>query len=243
MSDNTFNLGTVIDDAKKVITNPIEFYRNMPTEGGLSNPLIFVAVIGAITGLIISVYSIIGIGANNGMFAGGIAIGAIIVFPIMAVIGSFIGAAVIFVVWKLMGSDKTYEVAYRCTAYSFAIAPIVLLISFIPYIAGIIKTLWSCYLFYIASIEVHKLKAQTAKVVFGVFAVIGALMGVGSEHAARNFTNTFERAMSDSNIPEVFKDIENLEDMSPEEVGEKMGEFMKGLNKVLEEAEREAKEE
>ena len=44
MSDSqatNFDFGTVIDDAKKVITDPIAFYRSMPTTGGYANPLIF----------------------------------------------------------------------------------------------------------------------------------------------------------------------------------------------------------
>lgn len=30
----SFNLATVIEDAKKVIANPVGFYREMPTTGG-----------------------------------------------------------------------------------------------------------------------------------------------------------------------------------------------------------------
>jgi len=256
MSDSTFNLGTVIDDAKKVITNPVEFYRNMPTEGGYANPLIFVAVMAAITGLMISIFSIVGFGGAGAMMAGGFALAAIIVFPIMAVIGSFIFAAIIFVIWKLMGSDKNYEVAYRCTAYSFAIAPIVMLLSLVPYLGGIIKTLWGAFLLYIASTEVHQIKAQTAKTVFGILAAIGLLLGISSEHTARKYANWGEKILSESNLQESLKQFENiqsiedLEDIDAEEAGRQVGEFLKGLGKfskgledAVEEAEREAAEE
>lgn len=84
---------------------------------------------------------------------------------------------------------------------------------------------------YTASIEVHKLKAQSAKIVFGVLAVLGVLVGISSEKAARNMQNIMED-YSDANIPEAFK---NLEDMTPEEAGAKMGEFLKGLEQSIEE--------
>jgi len=242
MSDNSFNLGTVIDDAKKIITDPVGFYREMPTSGGYSNPLIFVVVMAAITGLLISVYSLFGFGMPGAVMAGGFALAAIIMFPIMAVIGSFIGAAIIFVIWKLMGSEKNYEVAYRCAAYSFAIGPIVLLISIVPYLAGVIKTLWACFLMFIASIEVHKIKPQTAKIVFGIFAVIGVVFGISSEHTVRNFQHSIENYK----LPSAFKDLENMEDMSAEEAGKAMGEMMKGLgefSKGLEASMEEAKKE
>ena len=253
MSDSTFNLGTVIDDAKKVITNPVDFYRNMPTEGGFANPLIFVTVMAAITGLMISIFSLVGFGGAGAMMAGGFALAAIIVFPIMAVIVSFIFAAIIFVIWKLMGSDKDYEIAYRCTAYSFAIAPIVMLISLIPYLGGIVKTLWICFLLYIASIEVHQIEAHKAKIVLGVLAAIGILVGFSSERTARKYAHWGDRAgraIAKSNIPEAFKDLENIEDMTPEEAGRQVGEFMKdlgkfskGLEDAIEETEKEAEEE
>ncbi len=247
MSENSFNLGTVIDDAKKVITDPVGFYKEMPTTGGYSNPLIFVVVMAAITAVIMTVISLLGFGIPGAAMAGGFAIGALIIFPIMAVIGSFIGAAIIFIIWKLMGSEKNYEVAYRCVAYSFAIGPIVSLLSIIPYIAGIIKTLWGCFLLFTASVEVHKIKEQTAKIVFGVFAVIGVLIGISSEHTVRNLQSKFEQAMQGSNIPKAFQNLENMEDMSAEEAGKAMGEMMKGLGEFskgleasIEEAQKEA---
>ena len=233
MSDTQFNLATVIDDIKKVITNPVGFYRQMPTEGGYANPLIFVVVVAVITGLLISLTSLIGM--SNAMMAGGMAFAAIFIFPIMAIIGSFIAAAVLFIIWKLMGSEKNYETAYRCVAYSFAIMPIVTLLSFIPYIGTIIKTLWTCFLLYVASIEVHKLKAQTAKIVFAVLAVIGLLYGIASEHTFRSFQSTIENGFPNGELPAIFDDLENIEDLSPEEAGEKVGEFLRGLENSLNE--------
>lgn len=221
-----FNLTTVIDDAKKVITNPIGFYRDMPTQGGYANPLIFVVVMAAISGVIISVTSLVGLG--NAMAVGGAAIASIIIFPIFAVIGSFIGAAIVFVIWKLMGSEKNYEVAYRCIAYSMAIAPVAAVISIIPYLGTIVRTLWGMFLLFTASVEVHKLNASTAKIVFGVLAALGVLLGVGSEKAARTMQNYVD-TYSETQLPEAFKDLENLENMTPEEAGKAAGEFLKGL--------------
>jgi len=255
MSENTFNLGTVIEDAKKVITNPIGFYREMPTEGGYVNPLIFVVVMAAITGLLTAIFSLIGLGVS-GMMVGGAALGAIIFFPIMAVIGSFIGAAIIFVIWKLMGSEKNYEVAYRCVAYSFAIGPVVTIISIIPYLGTIIKSLWGSFLLFVASTEVHKVKASTAKIVFGILAVISLLFGVSSERATRNFTNTvdrfgkaaeqFENSYKPGSIGKAIENMENVDEMTPEEAGKQMGEFLKGLgefSKGLEESVKEQQKE
>lgn len=248
MSENTFNLGTVIADAIKVITNPIGFYQEMPVEGGYAQPLIFVVVMAAITGLLISIYSLIGWGAG-GMFAGGMALGAIIMFPIMGVIGSFIGAAIMFVIWKLMGSEKNYETAYRCVAYSFVTMPVTMFLSFIPYFSSIIKALWSAFLMYAASVGAQGLKAQTAKIVFGILAAILVIYSVSAERTARKWQSFGDNMSTELKRSEAFKSLENMgnnEDLSAEDAGRQVGELLKGLEKFskgLEDSVNEAKTE
>jgi len=248
MSESSFNLGTVIEDAKKVITNPIGFYREMPTSGGYANPLIFVVVVAAITGVITAILSLIGLGMPDAV-AGGMALGAIIFFPIISIIASFIGAAILFVIWKLMGSEKNYETAYRCVAYAFAIFPITVILSIIPYLEPIVRALWSCFLFYTASVEVHKLKASTAKVVFGILAALGLLFGVSSEHTARNLSKTWgnlgeqiEKNYDAGSIGKAIENLENVEDMTPEEAGKQFGEFLKGMEQFSKGLEESVKE-
>lgn len=228
MSDTTqaFNINTVLDDAKKVILNPVSFYKNMPQTGGLVNPLIFVLVMSVITGIILALYSLFG------TKLGGFGFSLIIVFPIFGLIGSFIGAAILFVIWKLIGSEKNYEVAYRCVAYSFVIVPLLSIISFIPYIAGVIQKLWGCFLMYIASKEVHGIKEKTAMIVFGVLAAITVLWGIGSENASRELSSRVSSFEKEFNV-------EKLENMTPEQLGETTGKFLEGLNRALEDAKKE----
>lgn len=172
----------------------------------------------------------------------------LILVPIFAVIGSFIGGAILYVIWKLIGSEKNFETAYRCVAYSFAIGPIIAVISIIPYVAGIIKSLWGFFLLYAASIEVHKLKEATAKIVFGVLAAIVVITGITTERATRKWVNwaeEVEKSYEDGSIGEAVKELENMGEMTPEEAGRKMGEFLKGMeefSKGLEDSVKEAEE-
>ncbi|MDH3693991.1 MAG: YIP1 family protein, partial [Gammaproteobacteria bacterium] len=116
-NDSKFDISKVVDDAISVITNPTDFYRNMQRSGGFAEPIIFLVVMAAIMGVILTVFSLFGGGRMGGMAIG---FGAIIFVPIMALIMSFIAAAVMFVIWKLMGSSESYETAYRCVAYASA---------------------------------------------------------------------------------------------------------------------------
>ena len=231
-NQSTYNLESVIEDFKKVLTGPAGFYRAMPTDGGYVNPLIFIAVMAVASGVLAAILSIVGLGAGASMM-GGTGFMMIIMLPIGAAIGSFIVAALLFVVWKLMGSTKNYETAYRCIAFATAIMPITMLLSIIPYLGTIAKNLWGAYLLFIASTEVHAIKQQTAKIVFAVLAVITVIVGVKSEYEMRKFQSYYEQAVKDvkgnPNVGSILKDMENMENMTPEEAGKAMGEFMKSV--------------
>lgn len=237
-----FDLNAVIEDAKKVITNPVEFYRNMPVTGGLTNPIIFVAGIGILCGLLIAILSLFGLGRVS--MGGAITAGftAIIFFPIFAVIGSFIAAAILFVVWRLMGSDKNYEAAFRSAAFAWAIAPICMILATIPYLGGIIQTLWSMFLGYTSSVEVGKVKDQTAKIVFGILAALLVISGIQTERTVNKWSakaKHFERELKNSDVSETIRKLEEGEEISAEDAGKMAGEFLKSLEsfgKGLEEA-------
>lgn len=198
----------------KVITNPVGFYRDMPKGGGFIEPLIFLVVMAAIAGVLTAVLSLVGFGMTGMMFVG---FAAIIIVPIVAVIGSFIGAAIVYIIWLIMGSKESYETAYRCIAYASAIYPIAAIFGIIPYLGAIVGTAWGFYLVIVASIQVHKIKANLAYIVFGIIGALLIIMQVSSEYAARNFQSSMERFGG------------NMENMSPEEAGKAFGQFLKGL--------------
>lgn len=245
----TFDIGTVLEEAKRVISDPVGFYRDMPTSGGYANPIIFLVVMVVAAMIVSFLFSIIGLAKFSPFVGGAVSISMLIVGPIFAVIASFIGAAILFVIWKLMGSEKDYETAYRCMAYSSAIAPVIAVITFIPYIAGIVQKLWGAFLMYTASVEVHKIKAQTAKVVFGILAALGIVMGYSGEKTMRSYEHRLgkisvemERELKEGSIGAALQNMENLDELTPEEAGKQFGEFMKGMEKFAKGMEQAAEE-
>ncbi len=220
MSTGSFNLNTVIETAKTVITNPVGFYRGMAKSGGFAEPIIFLLVMAVASGLVMAVLSLLGLGPSAGLAIG---FAAIIIYPIMALIGSFILAAILFVVWKLMGSPENYETAYRCVAYAAAISPITAVLGLIPYLGILVSVVWGTYLMITASTEVHGRAQQTALIVFGILGGIALLWNLGAEHSARSMRAHFSEL-------EKF-DMNKFENMKPEEAGKAVGEFLKGLEK------------
>lgn len=219
--EQKFDINRVINDAKRVITKPAEYYSTMAKTGGFSDPIIFVVVMAAAMGLITAILSFFG--SPIGLMAAGI--GAIIIVPIAAVISSFIGAAILFVIWKLMGSEQTFETAYRCLAAAAAIYPIIAILSIIPYIGSIVGVAWGAYLLIEASVIVHDRNRQKATIVFCILGALMIISNVSSEYASRHLAERAE---------EMSKQFENYQNLPPEEMGKKMGEFLKGMEETME---------
>ena len=217
MSNAAFS--SIINDAIHVITNPVGFYRQMAKSGGYAAPIVFVIVMAVIAGLMVAILSLFGANMSAGTAIG---LMAILIIPIMALIGSFIGAAILFVIWKLLGSEESFESAYRCVAYSTAIIPITALMGLIPYLGSIIKLAWSTYLIYVASIEVHNLKAGTAMAVFGVLGSLMLFIALSGERAARSLSTQF------GGLETLGKQLEKGGEILPEEAGKALAESLLG---------------
>ena len=223
MSENaTFDINAVIDTAKKVVTQPREFYAQMDKTGGYTNPMIFVVTMGLAAGIIGAIFSFFSSGHVAGMSIG---IASIIIMPIAAVIGSFICAAIMFVIWKLMGSAEDYETAYRCVAYSFVFIVVSVIAAIIPYLGTIVATAWWFWLMIQASIEVHNLDKQKSLIVLGVIGAIVVLLNISGERTQRHF---------EGRVNELENQLGEIKSMTPEEIGQAAGELLKGLQQGVE---------
>ncbi len=189
METKGIDLAAIPQTALKVLTSPAAFFREMPKTGGFVDPLVFMIAMGVVGGLIQAVFTIAGLHLVAG-FAAGLA--SIIIMPIMIAIFGFVGAAIIFFIWKLMGSQESYETAYRCTAYISVLTPITTVLGILPYIGAAIGIVLTTFFLVTASVEVHKLPSQKAWLVFGIIGGILILMSISSQFAARRFARQME---------------------------------------------------
>ena len=188
-SGGQIDIESIPQIAIKVITNPVEFYQNMKKSGGYVEPLVFMVALSVAAGVLSAVLSVAGFGVATAMTAGLI---AVILVPIFVIIFSFIGAGIAYVIWKLMGSQEDFETAFRCVAYTAAIAPINAVLGVVPYIGTIVAALWPMVLMAIASIYVHRRSTQVSWAVFGVLGILLALMGLGNERASRKMVGEMQ---------------------------------------------------
>lgn len=146
----------IFEQWKTIIMHPKQFFENMPLEGGLVAPLMFVVFMG--------VFASIGILLAN-VFHPIVGIDGAIKTVLGAVIGSFIGAAITWILCKLFGGTGNYEQTYRACA--FASAPHAFGIIPIP-IIGILATLYAFYLLFLGVKRAHQLTTPKAAIVVGI---------------------------------------------------------------------------
>jgi hypothetical protein len=210
---------SILKTAIEVVTKPIGFFRGMPISGGFAEPLVFMVSMGVVAGILQALLAIVGLSFAASFL---MAIASIIIVPVLVAIFGFVAAAILFVIWRIMGSQQSFETAYRCGAYAGGIVPITAVLGVIPYLGPVVGLVWMTYLLVVASVEVHKLNPKTAWIVFGAICAFFVLASISSQFASRRITK---------DMTKWGEKTEKMEDMTPEEAGKAMGEFLKGLEK------------
>ncbi|MHB1025451.1 MAG: YIP1 family protein [Desulfobacteria bacterium] len=184
MEGGKIDFARIPQTAMKVLTSPPEFFREMPKTGGFVEPLVFMIAMGVVAGLLQSILSVLRLQVGAGMAMG---LGSVIILPIMIGIFGFVGAAVLFLIWKLMGSQESYETAYRCGAYIGALTPISVLLHLIPFVGPVVSVLLMTFFLVTASVAVHNIPSRKAWMVFGIIGALLVFFSISAEFAARRF--------------------------------------------------------
>ena len=214
-------LVSILEIFQAVISAPASFYRQMPTSGGYTDPLIFAVVMGVAAGIVRIVVSLLEFSFAKFFM---LFLAGVIMTPILTALFTFVAAAILFVIWQLMGSRQSYEVSFRCAAYALAITPVTAVLNFIPYLGVVAGLAWMAYILVCASVEVHGTEPKIAWIVFGAICAILALGSVSMQHTARSFQHRMES---------MGKGLGDIQKMKPEEAGKAVGEFMKGMQKGM----------
>ncbi len=240
MEGKGLDIAAIPQTAIKVLTAPAAFFREMPKAGGFVEPLVFMVVLGVVGGLIQAVLAITGLNLQAGMAMG---VASIVLVPVIVAVFGFIGAAIIFVIWKLMGSQESYETAYRCVVYMSALSPITTVLNAVPYLGSAVGIVIMTFFIVVASVEVHKLPSQKAWLVFGIIGAILILLNVTAQFKAKKLMD--ESVKMQKEMEEASKAMQKTaEEMmkKSEEAKKSAEEMQKALEKQAEEARNAAEE-
>jgi hypothetical protein len=174
MEGTKIDFAAIPQTARKVLTSPSEFFKEMPKSGGFVEPLVFLIAMGVAAGLLQSILSVLRLQVGAGMAMG---LGSVIILPILIGVFGFVG--------KLTGSQESYETAYRCGAYIGVLTPLSVLLHLIPYLGAVVSILLMTFFLVTASVAVHDIPSRKAWLVFGIIGGLLAFFSVSAEFAAR----------------------------------------------------------
>ena len=186
---------------KEVLLDPAAQFRNMPRQGGYVEPLIAVAGLGLIAGVLrvlVTFYYMIN-GAEVGLLT---ALSSIITTPIVVVALCYLSAFLLSVVMKLLGADSSLELAFRVTSYLAVISPIAVIVAAVPYFGSVVILAILAYLLVMAAIEVYQLNSNTAWMVFGIGFAALALLSVVSDFQKQPRPDTSQPAAIELEAPQ-----------------------------------------
>jgi len=212
MSNSTFDFNSFVRESKEVLVNPKSYFSTMKTTGGIVEPLIKAVIYGVIAGIIVFLWSIIGLEAfTGGVFGGAIGIMALVWYIIAAIIGLFIGAVILLIISSICKGNTDFEANVRVTASVMVVMPISALLGFtteinltLGMIVGLAVNLFALWLLYNGLVEALKAKLETSKILILVLAallVLFMLIGMGTR-------NRVMKQFETSEVEEVLKDLE-----------------------------------
>ncbi len=151
---------------REVLFSPAQFYRRMPTSGGLINPLIFALILGVFGGVLGLTWQQVFM-LRLGRFqeiAPTHLVGITIALPLIVLVSLYICSAIVHLCLTVVGGNRRgFEATFRVIAYSAATE----IFSLIPFIGSLIAFIYKLAIAIIGLRESHG--TGTGRVVLAVF--------------------------------------------------------------------------
>jgi hypothetical protein len=206
MNNGTFDFNLFIAESKETLLNPKSYFSTLKTAGGLVEPLIKAAIYGALAGVILFLWGVLGFGVGGGsIFGGAVGIMAFFWSIIASIIGLFVGGVVVLILSSICKGNTDFEACVRVTASLMVLMPISALLGFtmginlyLGLLIGLVVKLYGLWLIYHALIETLKGKPETAKTVSYVLIALMVLFLLGSLSAKNRATRFLDKYNKDS---------------------------------------------
>jgi ABC-type Na+ efflux pump permease subunit len=187
----------------------------MKTSGGLAEPIIKVVIYGAVAGILVFLWSILGLSVvKAGILGGAIGAMALVWYIVAAIVGLFVGAVILLIISSICKGNTDFETNVRVIAAVMVVMPVTALLGFtmginlyLSTILSLCVSLYALYLIYNGLIETLKATPQTTKVTIYVLAallVLFTLMGLSA-------TRRLKKMMGNEDLKELIKDAQKSE--------------------------------
>jgi hypothetical protein len=174
-------LEALMTTLKEVLLSPTQFYRRMPTSGGVKNPLIFGLILGVFGGVLALAWQqvfLLRIRESPEITTTHL-LGITIGLPFIVLVTLYLGSAIIHLCLMVVGGNRRgFEATFRVIAYSSSTQ----IFALIPLIGGLIIPIYTLAIEIIGLKEGHGIGTGRAVlavflpfIVMGVFFVVVAI--------------------------------------------------------------------
>ena len=160
---------------KEVLSTPDIFFRRIPVNNGILNPLLYGIIAGYIGALINSFWQYV----FRGMFGGGLNFAAVspvifyaFILPILIIIVLFVGGIIIHISVMMFGGKRGFEATFRVLSFSNSIQ----LVSVVPLFGAIYALIYYPVLIVVGLKETHRITMGRAAFAVFVSIIIGLLI-------------------------------------------------------------------
>jgi hypothetical protein len=161
---------------QEVFSTPDIFFRRMPVNHGILNPLLFGIIAGYIAALIQAFWQY----AFSGLLGGGLNFAGVspviiyvIILPILIIIGLFIGSIIIHISVMMFGGKRGFEATFRVLAFSNSLQ---LLSSIVPLLGALFALIYYPVLIVVGLKEIHRITMGRAAFAVFVSIIIGVVV-------------------------------------------------------------------
>jgi hypothetical protein len=206
--------GAMLGTVKLVLLRPSQAFSIMRREGGLAEPLMYVAILASV-GMLAAMFYNMGFEMLVPAFSGQASsppahqmIGMLLMIPlipVLVVIGAFLGAGVTHLCLMLVGgANRPFETTFRVFAYAWGSTS---LVQVVPFCGAMVAGVWNLVASIIGLAKAHEI--PTWKSVLAIFlptilccGLVGAALGILFAAAGPEALKEFQQQMQQfQNLP------------------------------------------
>jgi hypothetical protein len=200
MNNGNFDFNLFLKESKELLTSPNGFFSTQKLSGGFGEPIIKAVIYGAISGLIVFIWSLLHLGTITGGFPGGsIGIMTFIYNIIGAIIALFVGGLILLIISSICNGSTDFEANIRVTSAIMVLMPVAAFAGFTGSInplfsslASLAINIFGLWLLYNALIDALKAKPESAKIAMYILAAIFVLYTLVSYTARQRVNESFD---------------------------------------------------
>lgn len=182
----------LIQTVRLLVTDPNEAFSRMRPDGDLTSPMLFGILVSWVSMLLSQFWSFLLSSSFRGAFGGAEGleelfrtpsvpelVGLFVLWPVIFVVIVFIGSAIVHLCLLLVGAMERSEQGFEGTVKVYLYSTVAWLAMIVPFVGGLVATLWSLVLQVLGYATVHRTSQGRALIAVLIPTIVCCLCSIG----------------------------------------------------------------